>query len=111
MEFRKVETKSQEEMNSEWDSLAPIRFQQIMSKSDHTFWQIFIPNIASLLEFAKTDHIVDVGCGVGVLTNFLSERFGDVVGLDPSPRSVEIARENFSGGAVFINTTLEDYAK
>ena len=111
MEFRAVESKTQEEIFSEWDALAPIRFQQITNRQDITFWRILVPNVLSLLGLTKTNRILDAGCGVGVLTDLLAKESSEVIGIDPSPKSIEIARENFSQRVQFVCTSMEDYAK
>jgi ubiquinone/menaquinone biosynthesis C-methylase UbiE len=50
----------------------------------------------TLLRVAPGDHVLDVGCGSGVVTRELAKRVapgGSVVGLDPSPAFLEIARQ------------------
>jgi SAM-dependent methyltransferase len=108
MEFRKVEAKSQHEITAEWDALAPIRYQQIMSQQDLTFWRMLVPNVLSMLPLTKADNIIDAGCGVGVFTAILKSISKNVIGIDPSEKSIELAR-HFSGPQ-FITSTLEDYA-
>ncbi len=44
--------------------------------------------------FSNNDlKILDVGCGGGFLTNYLSERYSTVIGLDASESSLEIAKK------------------
>lgn len=45
--------------------------------------------------------VLDFGCGVGNLTTLLHESFGSVVGYDPSPHSIEVARERVPGVQFF----------
>jgi len=45
------------------------------------------------LELAGPGTIADVGCGPGHVTRFLAERHADVIGIDLSPRMIDIARE------------------
>lgn len=51
---------------------------------------------ALLAAFAETVRgpVADVGCGPGHVTRYLAARHPDVVGIDLSPRMVEIAREH-----------------
>jgi SAM-dependent methyltransferase len=48
--------------------------------------------VLARLAGAETHPVLDYGCGVGELTRFLAETFPVVHGVDPSPRSVAIAR-------------------
>ncbi len=48
--------------------------------------------IKSLLGERRSLQIADVGCGAGVMTDFLT-RFGDVVGVDFSTAAIEAARK------------------
>ena len=48
--------------------------------------------IKSLLEHRRNLQIADVGCGAGVMTDFLT-RFGDVIGVDFSTAAIEAARK------------------
>ena len=45
-----------------------------------------------LRRFGKGGSLLDVGCGLGVGTRFLAQRFERVVGVDPSGAAVEEAR-------------------
>ena len=36
---------------------------------------------------------LDVGCSIGVIASHLAGRFGRVVGLDPLPEAIELARK------------------
>lgn len=50
-----------------------------------------------LLEFvpAKTDKILDLGCGTGTLTSQLAERCNYVLGIDSSDSMIEEARKSY----------------
>ena len=49
--------------------------------------------LAAFIEVAGAGPIADVGCGPGHVTRFLAARHTAVVGVDLSPRMIEIARE------------------
>jgi ubiquinone/menaquinone biosynthesis C-methylase UbiE len=56
-----------------------------------------------LLEFTPGEHVLDIGCGTGVVTRAVAHRVrpnGQVVGLDPSPLMLSIARELAEGEAL-----------
>lgn len=47
-----------------------------------------------------TDRILEIGCGIGTLTGLLAEQVaagGEVVAVDLSPRSIDVARRRLSG--------------
>src|SRR5215207_2083897 len=50
--------------------------------------------LEALVELAGAGVIADVGCGPGHVTRFLAARHPDVVGIDLSPRMIDIAREH-----------------
>jgi 2-polyprenyl-3-methyl-5-hydroxy-6-metoxy-1,4-benzoquinol methylase len=107
--MRRVFGKTIEEIISEWDSLAEIRFNQIISGIDITFNNILAPSIIDLARHERSDTVVDAGCGVGVLTNMLTTFCKSVIGIDPSAASIEIARSRFGSSCKFVNSTLEQY--
>jgi SAM-dependent methyltransferase len=49
--------------------------------------------LAGFLELAGPGTIADVGCGPGHVTRFLAARHPDSIGIDVSPRMIDIARE------------------
>jgi SAM-dependent methyltransferase len=55
-----------------------------------------------LLGGTRGAKILDFGCGIGNLTEFLVESFDDVSGYDPSPKSVELAKKRVPR-AVFVH--------
>ncbi len=56
--------------------------------------------IAVLNNFFETDFrsfsILDVGCSTGIMANYFSDYFGEVVGIDIDAPAVRYARENFT---------------
>jgi 2-polyprenyl-3-methyl-5-hydroxy-6-metoxy-1,4-benzoquinol methylase len=55
-------------------------------------------------------HILDVGCGNGVLARYLSTAGNHVLGIDPSAVSIQYAiRNNEKSNVSFLQTTFEDY--
>lgn len=108
--FRRVEKKSADAIAAEWDALAPIRYQQIVSGEDLTFRHILAPAVLGLTSGERASIVIDAGCGVGVLTNLLVAQGSRVTGVDPSPESISIARAHFGQSADFFLGTLETYA-
>ncbi len=76
-----------------WNKNAPSRFRELTGKTDDTYFGVTIPSVLFLVSGSK--RILDVGCGVGVLTNALTSPDREIVGVDFSGESIEIASENF----------------
>jgi ubiquinone/menaquinone biosynthesis C-methylase UbiE len=58
--------------------------------------------------------VLDFGCGDGLMTSYLADHFkqGIIHGLDPSPKSIEIAQKNYPSIHFAVNsesTTKLDY--
>jgi 2-polyprenyl-3-methyl-5-hydroxy-6-metoxy-1,4-benzoquinol methylase len=79
----------------EWDALATERREQIDDGLDLSLSTVVLP---VLLELARpvTGRVLDVGCGVGTVTQRLSAGADEVVAIDPSSRSVAVARSHFT---------------
>lgn len=63
------------------------------------------------LNLKGTEHILDLGCGDGALTNLLAEqaRDGLVIGIDSSKNMIELARETYKAKNIkFIKMGIND---
>jgi len=109
--FRRLERKSTKAIASEWDILAPVRFQQITSGEDITYHHVLVPSVLRLMPGQPVAAALDAGCGIGYLTNLLTDHAALVVGVDASAESIEIARAHFGTRADFIQETLESHSK
>jgi 2-polyprenyl-6-hydroxyphenyl methylase/3-demethylubiquinone-9 3-methyltransferase len=62
----------------------------------------------------KGKRVVDVGCGGGILTETLARAGADVVGIDQSELTLEVARQHAAKGGLTIDyriQTVEDLAE
>lgn len=107
--FRCVHNKSWSVIISEWDALARLRYEQIISGRDVTYGNILVPEILKLVIRYPSNLILDAGCGVGVLSSRLADIAARVVAIDPSGVSIAIAREAFEGPD-FLHTSIEEFA-
>lgn len=108
----RISYKDQKTIIAEWDSLAELRFEQIKSGKDITFNHILAPNIVTLCKNEKATSVLDVGCGVGILTDIISNVLDiEAVGIDPSANSINIANKHFKRASKFIKASLEEYMK
>ena len=73
-------------------------------EAKHGFvWQ-FGESLIQLLNPQPGEHVLDLGCGPGQLTNSLAEEGAVVLGLDSSPEMIGQARQNFPK----LHFTLQD---
>lgn len=107
---REVAPKNIIEIAQEWDALATLRFSQMSSGSDITFSRIMLPTIQSIVQEENANTILDAGCGVGILTNYLSRFHKSVTGIDPSRKSIEIANHNFGKEVNFEISSIEKFS-
>src|SRR5690348_5900701 len=105
--------KSRSEMVSEWEELSDLRAFQIRSGVDITFNRVLLPVFRSLLTPLRCKQILDVGCGTGDLLHAFDGQIDTLVGIDPSKRNVDHAKElKFSQSvAHFYVSSIEEYVK
>lgn len=109
---RRVPPKSMAVIVNEWDSIAALRGQQLRSGADTSFESVLVPTIVKVIaEFGGQGPLLDVGCGVGELTLRLSESFGEATGIDPSARSIEVARHatHLASNVQFHCSTVQEF--
>jgi SAM-dependent methyltransferase len=107
---RTLDRKTLSEITGEWDALAPLRLKQITSGADISYNRVITPALMSLIDNFKLSRALDAGCGTGVFTGRLSEFASEVVGIDPSEKSIEIAKSLRLNRATFIQSTAEEYS-
>ncbi|MFF3226419.1 class I SAM-dependent methyltransferase [Nocardia suismassiliense] len=88
-----VSAKTIDEIAVEWDRIAFQRVADIESGHDSSYVSVLMPSIIGMLpDDASSASVLDVGCGTGVLGRTVAPSVRSVVGVDPSVRSIEIAR-------------------
>lgn len=109
---RPVKRFSLSDVIHEWDALAPLRWDQILSGVDITFNRVLVPQILGLLPpRSRSMTALDAGCGIGASTRALIPFFRSVDAVDPSPISVQLARQLLPENETQIfESSLEDYA-
>ncbi len=110
--LRRLDYKNLSQIAAEWDALAPLRYQQITSGIDISYNRVIAPALLQLLNGdADLSSTLDVGCGTGIFTKKISELTNEMVGIDPSKKSIEIAKSLRLNRATFVQTTAEDYSR
>ena len=102
--------KTEQEIIREWDNLAEKRLKQIQSGKDLSYNYIIKPCIFDLIRKKTYANVLDVGCGVGVLTCEFSRLSDRIFGVDCSGKSIDIARREFSMEPVeFVHDDIRNY--
>ena len=84
------------QIQNQWDLLAPHRLNQFQNKTDNSFENFLKPIIFKYLKDINFKNAVDLGCGVGNLTYEISLiKAGKLHGIDFSSQSIEIAKTNY----------------
>jgi len=61
----------------------------------HSFVFEYGETVLELLDVKRKEHVLDLGCGTGHLTQRIQERGGIVTGIDSSPEMIKLAKETF----------------
>src|SRR3989344_556876 len=78
-----------------WDDIA-LDWSKKVQTSHNYRYLIIKPALKRLLSNIKNKKILDIGCGDGVLTEYLHELGADVTGIDGSRKMIEIAKQRTS---------------
>jgi SAM-dependent methyltransferase len=98
------------DLTREWDAVADLREEQIVSRTDLSFHLVLVPELERLARDANWSRVLDAGCGTGVLTSRLARRAKEVVGVDMSRASIEIANARHAASNItYVRSTLERY--
>jgi 2-polyprenyl-3-methyl-5-hydroxy-6-metoxy-1,4-benzoquinol methylase len=78
-------------MTDSWDTIADWYAERLRSGSAmHDFGRDILLNC--LPEFLNGRRVLDFGCGEGIIPRAVARRGTSVLGIDPSPRTIEHAR-------------------
>jgi ubiquinone/menaquinone biosynthesis C-methylase UbiE len=101
--------KSLSNITREWDAIAALRDEQVSSGKDHSANFVLAPAILS--QIPKASSLVDIGCGTGWLTARASQHVEATVGIDPSCKSIVLARLRHGGpGISYCAESVEAYS-
>ncbi len=110
--LRPVIGKQMADIRREWDQIAKLRLDQISEGRDVSYSHVLEPTILRLIQSCNRTAVLDVGCGVGVLTARLAEISQNVVGIDISAESIHLAKEHgqCKGNLRFSASSVEVFA-
>ena len=111
-DFRPVTSKHMSDIQREWDRIASLRLDQITQGRDVSYCHVLEPTMLDLVQDCDRTSVLDMGCGVGILTTKLAEVSGRVIGIDISGESIGLARQHASksSNVAFSAISIEDFA-
>ncbi len=110
LDFYNNPSHSINEISNEWDTNVVQRAKELEGGLDYSYIKILKGFKNKLLPKSPNQRVLDVGCGLGFLTNLLSERFTHVVGIDISIHSINYASSIFLQPH-FINWSISQASK
>jgi SAM-dependent methyltransferase len=87
-----------------WELLAQAYSDRVETKPHNALYER--PATLSLLPPIKGKRVLDAGCGPGVYAQLLASQGAEVVGIDRSPRMVELARKRVGRSATIIEADV-----
>ncbi|MEI6830742.1 MAG: class I SAM-dependent methyltransferase [Synechococcaceae cyanobacterium ELA445] len=96
----------------QWDMVAKSRDDQLRSGLDVSYDQVLSPAILQLIQAKSSHRVLDVGCGSGVLAERIAYLAQSVVGVDPSQKSIALARASTlrPANTEYISESIEAYS-
>ena len=112
--MRRVKPRNVDQMAKEWDLLAETRTAQLDDGLDISYFHVLMPAVLQSVGTGLS-HLLDVGCGTGVLTQQLAKHAEHVVGIDPSVNSIAEAAKRMEASPTtkrvdLTTDTVERYA-
>lgn len=99
--------KSNYDIAREWDTIAVVRSEQLMNHKDISMDDVLHPLLKSMSSDCDLTNVVDLGCGTGYTTRFFSVMSDNIIGIDFSPVSIELAKLNYPNLNFEVNSIEE----
>jgi len=96
-----------------WDENAASRIGELEDHSDRTYWEVLVPLFKTAIERLTPNKIIlDVGCGLGYLSDEIASCVVKITGIDTSLKSIDYAKKRFTKkGLEFENISIVDFQK
>lgn len=101
-QIRHATTRRARPSDSSWDPVARWYAQWVGRDGSDYHRELVIPLCLELLEPRPEDRVVDIGCGTGILADYLP-RDVNYIGVDLSPRLLQTARQLRGKGRTFLH--------
>lgn len=93
-----------------WDPLAKWYDGWMGQRGSYHHQQLAIPAVLDLLELRSVDRVLDMGCGQGVLAQYVSKTGAAYTGIDASPKLIDIAKQRNPRTDKFVVADVTDKA-
>lgn len=100
-----------DEIASEWNQNVSERAHELSANIDNTYLKVITPNILDALNkyVPLGAKVLDLGCGLGHLTNLISKNNYDVIGIDVAEKAIDYAKTSFSN-TKFEHASILDFS-
>lgn len=88
--------------STSWDPLAQWYNGWVGENGSEHHRRLAVPAVLDLLAPQRGDRIVDVGCGQGVIAPAIHEAGADYIGVDASPRLIDLAQKIHGDAGRFL---------
>lgn len=100
-----------DEIANEWNHNVLTRARELEMGIDNTYIDVIVPNIHDALcrLVSPKAKVLDIGCGLGHLTNLISKSGYDVIGIDIAEKAVYYAKDSFPN-VKFKHTSIVEFS-
>jgi SAM-dependent methyltransferase len=85
-----------------WDSVAAWYDGWVGNQGSRYHREVAVPALLELLQPQAGEHVLDIGCGQGVLAPYVAESGASYTGVDASPKLIDLARRRHGKTGTFV---------
>jgi 2-polyprenyl-3-methyl-5-hydroxy-6-metoxy-1,4-benzoquinol methylase len=96
-----------------WEINFSFRKEELESRGDKTYWEVLVPVFKNAVRgVIPHGTVLDVGCGLGYLTNEIAPDVEKITGIDPAGKVIEFAKDKFRNrNTEFVDASILDFEK